>query len=345
MRTVMKLFQKAGRIGCSLTCWLGLAGCARYSDFHLPPPFGVTVVQAFRWAPYPDPVLKRGSSGEWDSADVLNPSVVKYQGMYFNFYSGFDGKTWHTGLATSANGVVWVKQGKVLSPDPRTWEGDYIAANGSAMFVGGRFLYWYQAGTPPHIGLAQSSDGKRWAKRPQPVLNPGPRGSWDERGVADPYVLQIGGTFYMYYLGQDRARRQRLGLARSADGMRWQKLRSNPVLELGGPSAFDENGLGEPAVWEYGGSYWMLYTGRDTHENRRIGLARSKDGVRWQKLPAHFVFFGNQPWDAPTVCDPTVLIEGNMVRVWFGGGDLARPAENLHGQIGLARLEPVEGHW
>jgi hypothetical protein len=70
----------------------------------------------------------------------------------------------------------------------------------------------------------------------------------------------------------------------SADGVRWFKLRSNPVLELGAPGNFDETGLGEPAVWSHAGSYWMLYTARDKLENRRLGLARSQDGVRWQRV-------------------------------------------------------------
>ena len=92
----------------------------------------------------------------------------------------------------------------------------------------------------------------------------------------------------MYYLGQDRAARQRLGVARSPDGVHWEKLRANPILELGGRGAFDEAGLGEPAVWQSHGFYWMLYTGRDIKENRRLGLARSTDGVHWTKLPAVF---------------------------------------------------------
>src|SRR5205814_2469328 len=131
----------------------------------------------------------------------------------------------------------------------------------------------------PRIGLARSPDAAQWSKQTQPVLEPGPRGSWDERGVADPYLLRAGGMFYMYYLGQDRAHRQRLGLARSADGVHWQKLRANPILELGPDDAFDENGLGEPAVWQSHGKYWMLYTGRDRKEYRRLGLARAMDGV------------------------------------------------------------------
>jgi predicted GH43/DUF377 family glycosyl hydrolase len=171
------------------------------------------------------------------------------------------------------------------------------------------------------------------------VLEPGPYGSWDEYGVADPCVVRIEPYFYLFYLGQDRARRQRLGVARSTDGVRWEKLRANPVLELGGAGAFDENGLGEPAVWNSHGFYWMLYTGRDTAENRRLGLARSTDGVHWRKLP--IVFAGSQPWDAKVVCDPTVEVAGGVIRVWFGGGDVASPDENLHGQIGLAILRPV----
>src|SRR5207249_10820227 len=136
--------------------------------------------------------------------------------------------------------------------------------------------------------------------------------------------------------GQDRARRQRLGVARSRDGVMWEKLRSNPVLGLGEALAFDEEGLGEPAVWISSGSYWMLYTGRDRAENRRLGLARSTDGVHWRKLPA--VFSGSQPWDSKVICDPTVEVRDDEIRVWFGGGDIARPDENLHGQIGFGTL-------
>jgi hypothetical protein len=145
----------------------------------------------------------------------------------------------------------------------------------------------------------------------------------------------------MYFLGQDRARRQRLGVARSEDGVYWQRLLSNPILELGPAGAFDENGLGEPAVWTSHGRYWMLYTGRDRHENRRIGLAWSLDGVRWTRLPTDTVFSGAQPWNSKVVCDPSVLLEYGRIRVWYGGGDVATPAENLHGAIGYASLEPV----
>lgn len=321
----------------AVVCLL-LMGCSRYSDFTLPPQSEGGKRVETQWTVSPTPVISQGPEGSWDAVDALNPSVVFTGGLYWNFYSGYDGRTWHTGLATSSEGLSWTKRGKVLSPDPRTWEGDYIAANGAVLHLNGRFLHWYQAGRLPRIGLADSKDGIAWTKRPTPALGAGPRGSWDERGVADPYVIRIDEWFYMYFLGQDRARRQRLGVARSRDGEQWQKYRGNPILELGSAGAFDETGLGEPAVWAAQGSYWMLYTARDHNEFRRLGLARSQDGVRWSRVTGQTVLAGAQDWNRAVVCDPHVLMDGETVRVYFGGGSRPQPAENLHGQIGYATL-------
>jgi predicted GH43/DUF377 family glycosyl hydrolase len=261
---------------------------------------------------------------------------VRIGGRYLNLYSGFDGKTWHTGAANSTDGVKWNKRQRVLSP--AGWEGQYIAANGTVIESNGELLYWYQAGDPPRIALARSHDALSWQKHGDAVLSPGPTGSFDERAVADPYVIRRGEFFFLFYLGQNRARQQKLGLARSRDGIVWEKSRANPILDLGRDGAFDENGLGEPAVWSSGGSYWMLYTGRDRREHRRIGLARSADGVKWRREENFQPLEGTEDWDRAVMCDPTVEVTPEGIRVWFGGGDVPSPDQGLHGQIGLGVL-------
>ncbi len=310
---------------------LSLTACGRYADFTLPQ-LSTTPQVRLSFLPNPAPVLTGGH-------DVLNPSVVLSNHRYFNFYSEYDGHSWHTDLAESGDGINWTNQSRVLSPDPRTWEGSYIAANGSAANLDGQWLYWYQAGPRDHpsIGLATSRNPKMLHKHAQPVLQPGPRGSFDEQAVADPYVIRLGGSFYMYYLGTDRARRQQIGLARSQDGFVWEKLRTSPVLHISNPGGMDENGLGEPAVWQSNGSYWMLFTGRDAKENRSLGLARSYDGVNW--LRSEQVFHGLESWNSKVLCDPAVVVEGDKIRVWFGGGDVASPDENLHGKIGYGEMK------
>lgn len=314
---------------------LSLAGCSRYSDFTLPPLAAKPAKVSWQFDVRQSSVL--GSLPGF--TDVLNPSVVSWNGTLYNFFSAYDGKTWHTGLATSRDGLTWtVVNPKLFSPDPKTWEGDYIAANGSALWSASEFLYWYQGGRDPQVGLIRSPDGHSWTRNPQPVLGPGPRGSWEARGVGDPYVIRAGKYLYMYYLGQDLAQRQRLGVARSEDGVRWTKYKTNPILELGGPDTFDEIGLGEPAVFVVESSYWMLYTGRDRQERRAIGLARSQDGIHWTRVSTSPVLKGREGWDSQVVCDPSVLVDGKRIRVWFGGGNQPQPAENLNGQIGYADL-------
>jgi predicted GH43/DUF377 family glycosyl hydrolase len=294
-------------------------GCGRYSNFTLPEVRGGDTSLVFRFVAEPEPVITRG-----EFRDVLNPSVVGR----VNLYSVFDGQ-WHTALATSDDGVHWRKLGIVM----RAPAGSYIAANGSAVSYGGQIWYWYESGTKDRLRISLArADARPWRKEAAPVLDVGPVGSWDERAVADPYVVRIDPYFYMYYLGQDRAVRQRIGVARSGDGVHWEKLRANPVVEMDE----DEKGIGEPAVWQSHGFYWMLYTVRDFAENRYLRLARSTDGVRWTKLAARYK--GTQAWNSKVICDPTVVVDGDRILVWFGGGDVASPDENLHGQIGFATL-------
>ncbi len=319
----------------ALAACLLTASCGRYERFDLPSP-GAGEAGAYEWTALETPVQGRGPAGAPDSVDALNPSVVQFGSGLLNLYSGYDGKQWRTLSARSLDGLTWEDGPGVLAPDAATWEGGAIAANGAALVRSVELHYWYQAGDPPRIGLARSAGARTWTKEARPVLDYGPLGAWDERALGDPYVFEHDGWLYMYYLGEDRARRQRIGIARSPDGVRWTRLTTNPVLDIGADSSFDETGLGEPAVWPDRGWWWMLYTGRDRNEVRRMGLARSRDGVKWERTP--LVITSGQAWNSKVLCDATVMVEQNRVRVWFGGGDVAHPAENIHGQIGYGEL-------
>jgi predicted GH43/DUF377 family glycosyl hydrolase len=161
--------------------------------------------------------------------------------------------------------------------------------------------------------------------------------------VGDPYAVRCGGVYYLYYLGQNRQGIQRLGVSRSTDGVHWQKSHANPILDTGPPGSFDQRGLGEPAVIRASGEWWMLYTGRDEAEVRRMGWARSPNGIDWAKEREARTFEGRESWNSAVVCDATFLAEGDTIRMWYGGGDRPSPDENLNGQIGLADLVAARG--
>ncbi len=149
-------------LACAAAC-LTDVNCGRYSDFALPAPNAAGPRGPFVWQASQNPVIERA-----DVSDVLNPSVVRYRGSYWNLYSSYDRHTWRTALATSPDGEQWTGRGIVLSPSG--WEGSYIAANGSALVYEDRIWYWYEAGDPLRIGLATSTDGITWTKLPGPVI-------------------------------------------------------------------------------------------------------------------------------------------------------------------------------
>ena len=112
--------------------------------------------------------------------------------------------------------------------------------------------------------------------------------------MGDPYVIRCRGTYTMYYLGQNRFGIQRLGVARSTDGIHCRNRTPTRSSTPAPPGSFDERGLGEPAVFRAGERYLMLYTGRDANEDRRIGWAESVNGVDWKKLTTQPVLGGSQ---------------------------------------------------
>lgn len=276
----------------------------------------------------------------------MNPTVIFFNDMYYNYYSGYDGKEWHTGVAVSKDGVTWNKYEKnpILSTSEEGWDSNYIAANGSAIVIDEKVYYYYQGsdenGTA-RIGLAISEDGYNFTKYEGNVIDVGADGTWDSSAVADPYVIEHNGKYYMYYLGANEVDIQRLGVAVSTDGIHWTKNSGNALLDVGASGTFDENGLGEPSVYYQAPYFYMLYTGRSASEQRNIGLAISVDGVNWEKQNTEGLFTGNTDWNSEVICDTTFLYneKEDCLNVWYGGGNVASPDENLNGSVGLFKVD------
>jgi predicted GH43/DUF377 family glycosyl hydrolase len=293
-------------------------------------------------------ILLEGDENSWDSDDVLNPSVIQINQEYFNYYSGYDGNVWRTGLAISDDGKTWRKYSDlpVLDLSQDSWDKTYIAANGSAIYFNNEVYYYYHAidstTGKSAIGLAISKDGYSFEKYgSKPVLTTSD-GAWNSSAVADPYVIEYDGKLYMYYLGENQLGVQKLGVAVSEDGINWKENSLNPIMDIGADGAFDDKGLGEPSVIYQAPYFYMLYTGRNANEQRNIGLAVSTDGVNWKKMNYQGIFTqGSSEWNSKVICDTTMLYnqEEDLIDVWYGGGNVASPDENLNGKIGMFKIK------
>jgi len=75
----------------------------------------------YNWEKHGRPIIDLGPKGTFDSVLVCLPCVVRDGDEYKLWCSGYDGKTWRIGLATSRDGINWAKDHRnpvlVTSPE------------------------------------------------------------------------------------------------------------------------------------------------------------------------------------------------------------------------------------
>jgi len=122
-------------------------------------------------------------------------------------------------------------------------------------------------------------------------------GTWMESQTANPDLLKIGETFFMYFRGQQRGH-DRIGLATISedefDGATW-RIRSEPVIDVGGVGDWDETHLLDPASVLVNGTVHLYYSAVCPTCRRSVCLATSSDRVHFQKYAENPVAIGGGP--------------------------------------------------
>lgn len=200
----------------------------------------------------------------------------------------------------------------------------------------------YRIGYATWHGVSEyGDDWKKWNESGGPVLDIGPPGSWDDARVVHSQVLHVNGTYRMWYRGNDGSV-DRVGYATSTDGLTWEKYNctGGPVLERGAPGAWDDFGVGFPAVVYDGSLFHMWYPGW-RGVNWRIGYATSTDGAVWQKYNGDggpVVDLGPAgAWDDTHIFGLEVLATAT------GGYEMWYTAQGNHSRIGKAENPSGDG--
>lgn len=244
----------------------------------------------------------------WDIKEVFKPVVLQEGNKYKMWYAGFDGRKTRIGIAESIDSIKWTRHGKnpvFNASEGAGWDGDSIFG-GSIIKDGDVYNIWYSGfnGNRTRIGLVSSKNEINWQKNLTPVFLPG--NDWDRMGVGYPHVIKDNNIYKMWHTGFDGTILQ-VGYAISKDGINWQR-RDKPVLKPG--KGWDKVQTAYPFVLKDKNGYRMYYSGYDG-KKMGIGIAVSKDGIKWKRLL-------NKPViEDKEIISPWVIRDKDGYKMWY----------------------------
>ncbi|MBI5830729.1 MAG: hypothetical protein HZB16_00275 [Armatimonadetes bacterium] len=232
----------------------------------------------------------------WKCCWTANPDVLEFGGRRLLYYRGngvlpgSDGQR-HDRLAVAelvsvaahafeyrdlADGQPIVDVGA-----PGSFDCHHALDPAAAVFGGEVLLYYSAIGDgPDRVGLARSRDGEHFEKVGC-VLT----------GRAPEVVVRDGHVHMLYQLVDDQGRYE-LHLARSADGLQFERVSERPVFAKAPAPAWDSFDVATGRVFVEEGWYYLIYGGSASLVDQPdyFGVARSRDLLTWERHPGNPIF-------------------------------------------------------
>ena len=227
--------------------------------------------------------------------------------------------------------MEWSRQGLLVpAPPPLGWAASHAALPVVHLGERGRlFLTTRDAQGRSSIAAAELTAGAKLAVEgyaPEPVVEPGPLGAFDDAGVTSSCVVEADGSLLQYYtgwtLGVSVPFYFYVGCAISDDGgATFRKVSRAPLLErdqvdpflTASPWVLVEGDTWR--MWYVSGTGWEMHDGRPRHRYH-LKYAESADGLEWRRTGHVCIHYADEREYA--IGRPCVLPNGDGgYRMWF----------------------------
>ncbi len=177
----------------------------------------------------------------WDIGMTNVPMVLQdSHGVFWMYFTGWDGSNTRLGVATSLNGTSFVPYANnpILPLGPAgSWDSMDMSGGASVVVSGSAWTMWYD-GTDrvqDALGLAHSTDGFNWTKgASNPVFVSEPSPSWDDHGVGQPDLFASPGGPRLYFTGSDGSY-VRIGTANLSQPPSYMGSYTSSIFDSGTP--------------------------------------------------------------------------------------------------------------
>jgi hypothetical protein len=255
----------------------------------------------------------------------------------------------------------WSKKGLVYAPQgDRWWARRYATLPTADLISEDRIRVYFaalddeQRGRIGYVEVDANNPARVLYECPEPVLDIGDAGCFDDSGVNPSCILNVGDKKYLYYIGWQRCTRVPYmlfaGLATSSDGMHFNKVAPVPVLDRTAAEPYLRSATsvlyhdGRFRCWYVSGVGWTDVHGA-THPTYVIRHLDSHDGITWNGTGRVCIDF-QQP-DEYGFGRPWVVVENGVYRMWYSIRSRSRPyrigyAESADGLV-WSRRDDVAG--
>lgn len=223
-------------------------------------------------------VLSKGEPGTWDDYSISVSAVIKENNLYKMYYLGYHkgnnlvymyvNDVWHTGLATSTDGIHWTK-----NINPIIYGTGYVNMNITDIVKKDNIYYAYfgysltqSTDNNTRIGVATSTDGINWDLHK--IMSP--TFKWEGSSVTSPTVILDEGVFKMVYVNSEG---NSFGYATSVDGINF-KRNEKPIF-ISNNSTRNNCNLMSPNFRKINYIYWLYYGITSISGDMEICLARN----------------------------------------------------------------------
>ena len=284
--------------------------------------------------------------------DGLLRSIVKANGIYYEFMELYSAPNWRIYARESYDGIVWSDAfGPLLAVGAGGSDNQNGNADPSAIYnaVGNWEMYneTYSGSSFLHLGYATNSTTNPltgWTYYGSVASVDPNHANWDSGVIHHPSVIKTDSThYYISYAGEPYGTtgglQLNIGLATSPDGTTLTKYAGNPVIKKStSPTGNDTYNIRTSRPFQYGNNWYMPYFGGTSPDNGTTNygytlLAKSADKISYTPL--------NKTIVAPTTTyargagASASIVEDGAVKIWHDYVD-----SNSYSYLNMVSLTP-----
>jgi beta-1,2-mannobiose phosphorylase / 1,2-beta-oligomannan phosphorylase len=252
-----------------------------------------------------------------------DPHVIRFENRYLMYFSlppfadaSHPVKGWSIGIAESTDLINWEKIGEIIPEG--SYESKGLCAP-CALVIDGKVHLFYQTygnGRNDAICHAVSEDGISFQRNDtNPIFRP--TGNWNCGRAIDAEVIKFKDRYLLYFATRDPDYEiQMQGVAAAPDHTSfnredWEQLADYPIMVP--EFEWEKKCVEGASLIQRGGELFMFYAGGYNNEPQQVGIARSRDGIQWEKLSQTPFFANGKPgeWNASESGHPHIFTDSD----------------------------------